>query len=189
MKRHYFLLLACLLPISCETPPPVERTIIPFGAFGNNQDPDFSAVTLSSYIFATPGRMAGNPVGVARATASVEYLAGALYTNPRWQYVSGYLPAQMLYAREELHHTLGIAPGAPSQFVVNGLLGAGDAILEGDGAAAAVALNPAIFTLGPQQTINVLANMPFQPMANVATIRLNSELFQGGGRNNCPLCM
>jgi hypothetical protein len=190
MKRHYFLLLACLLPVSCGTvsPPPVARTTIPVGAFGTNQDPDFSAVTLSSYIFATPGRMAGNPVGVARATASVEYLAGALYTNPRWQTISSYVPEQMLQARAELHQTLGIAPGSPPQFVVNGLLGAADAIQVGDAAAATVALNPAIFTLGPQQTINVLAQMPFQPIANVATARLNSEFLSGGNRRDCVMC-
>jgi hypothetical protein len=189
MKRHHILLLACLLAACGETVRPSEPTpVIPVGALGTNQDSDFVAVTLSSYTFATQGRMSGNPVGVARSTASVEYLAGALYTNPRWQYISGYIPEQMLQARAELHQTLGIAPGSPPQFVVNGLLGTADAILVGDAAAATVALNPAIFTLGPQQTINVLAQMPFQPIANVATARLNSEFLSGGNRRDCVIC-
>jgi hypothetical protein len=189
MKRHYILLLACLLAACGETIGPSEPTpIIPVGALGTNQDSDFVAVTLSSYIFGLPGRMSGNPVGVARATASVEYLAGALYTNPRWQYISAYIPEQMLQARAELHQTLGIAPGAHPQFVVNGLLGAADAMLVGDAAAATVALNPAVFTLGPQQTINILAQMPFQPIANVATTRLNSYFLTGGNTRDCIVC-
>ena len=186
MKRYRLWLLACLLSAGCSAiyEPPGPRPWIPPGALGTNQDPDFSAVTLSSYTFATRGRMAGNPVGVARSTASVEYLANTLYTNPRWQFVSGFIPPQMQQARAELHQTLGIASGVPPQIVINGLLGVADAILVQDATAATVALNPAVFTLGPQQTINILANMPFQPAANVATAHLDSELLGGGRQGN-----
>jgi len=186
MTRHHLLLLTCLLSVGCTaiTTPSGPRPVIPVGALGTDQDSDFQAVTLSSYTFATQGRMTGNAVGVARAAASVEYLANTLYTNPHWQFVSGYIPGQMQQARAELHQTLGIAPGVPPQLVINGLLGVADAILAQDAAAATVALNPAVFTLGPQQTINILANMPFQPAANVATAHLDSELLGGGRQGN-----
>jgi hypothetical protein len=188
MRIHYLMLLACLLPAACDAvvtypPPPV----IPIGSLGTNQDSDTAAVLLSGYTFGDKARLTGNPIGVARAAASVEYLAAALPTGPRWQIVAPFIIDQMIQGRAELHRALGIAPGAPSQAVVAGLLNAANALLVNNPAAAAEALNPAIFTLGPQQTLNILANMPFLPTVNVATARLNNE-FLGRNGNNCFPC-
>jgi hypothetical protein len=164
MTPRLLVLLACLLPAACATVPrAVPSAYIPPNELGTNQDSDLAAVNLSSYVFAEASRMRGNPVGTARATASVEYLADTLSTDPRWNDISPDIFRQMDQARAELRHTLGIAPGAPPQLVVNGLLGAADAILAGNREAATLALPPSVFTLGPQETLNRLAAMPFQP--------------------------
>jgi hypothetical protein len=189
VRIHCLLLLACLLPAGCDTiathpwPP-----IIPAGSLGTNQDPDTASVQLSAYTFGTKSRLTGNPIGVARAAASVEYLAAALPAVPRWQIIPQFIIDQMIQGRAELHHALGIAPGAPPQAVVNGLLGVADALAVGNPTAAAAALNPAIFTFGPQQTLAILADMPFLPTVNVATSRLNNAFLGRNGNNCVPGC-
>jgi hypothetical protein len=189
MRIHCLVLLACLLPASCDTvqthpwPP-----YIPPGSLGTNQDPDTAAVLLAAYTFGDKSRLTGNPIGVARAAASVEYLAAALPAVPRWQIINPIVIAQMIQGRTELHQALGIPPGAPPQAVVNGLLGAADALGAGNPVAAGAALNPAIFTLGPQQTLAILANMPFLPTVNIATLRLNNEFLGRSGRGCFPGC-
>jgi hypothetical protein len=190
MRLHQLLLAACLLPVGCAAiPSGPPAPSIAVGELGSNQDSDTAAITQASYTFADAGRLNNNPVGVARAAASVEYLAGALHSNPRFVDVSPLIGLQMQQARSELRSTLGIAPGANPQLVVNGLLGAADAIAANNAQAATVALNPAIFTLGPQRTIDLLDRLPFQPEANVATSRLNSDFLNGGGGNrNCYSC-
>jgi hypothetical protein len=184
MRIHRLVLLACLSLAACNTVVAYPRPpFIPPGALGTNQDPDTAAVLLASYTFGARSRMIGNPIGVARAAAAAEYLAAALPYVPRWQIINPIIIQQMIQGRAELHQALGIAPGAPPQAVVNGLLSAADAFAIGNPMAAAPALNPAIFTLGPQQTLNILANMPFLPTLNVATIRLNNEFLGPNGNN------
>jgi hypothetical protein len=187
MRIHHLMLLACLLLAACSTTvtyPPAP--VIPVGALGTNQDSDTAAVLLSAYTFGDKGRLTGNPIGVAWAAASVEYLAGALPTSPRWQNIAPYIIDQMIQAGAELNQALGVAPGAPAQAVVDGLLNAASALLANDPAAAAAALNPAVFTFGPQQTLNILGNMPFLPITNIATLRLNNEFLGPNGSNTSP---
>jgi hypothetical protein len=187
MTPRSLVLLACLLPAACATVPrATQAAYIPPNELGTNQDSDLAAVNLSSYVFAEASRLQGNPVGTARATASVEYLADTLPTDPRWNEISPEIFRQMSQARGELRHTLGIAPNAPPQLVVNGLLGAADAILTGNREAASQALPSSVFTLGPQETLNRLAAMPFQTAANIATIRMSAALNGTSGRDCYP---
>ncbi len=182
MNPRNLVLLAGLLAAGCAGPANPPPPVIPVGALGTNQDSDLAAVNLSSYMFGEPGRLVGNPVATARAAASVEYLADALSASPRWQSISPDVVTQMQQARIELNRTLAIAPGAAPQRVIDGLLGAATAMQANDAPAATTALDPAVFTLGPQQTLNLLARMPFQPTTNIATARLNSQYLRGGNR-------
>ena len=189
MNLRLLLLAAALLPVGCaaiSSGPPAPS--IAMGELGTNQDSDTAAITQASYTFGDQARLANNPVGVARAAASVEYLAGALRSNPRFADISPLIGIQMQQAQGELRRTLGIAPGANPQLVVNGLLGAADGIAAQNAEATTVALNPAVFTFGPQRTIDLLDRMPFQAEANVATNRLNSEFLNGGGNRMCLTC-
>jgi hypothetical protein len=164
------LLLASLLPAGCSavTPPP-DTARLPPDAFGINADGDIGAMNQAQWAFASPARTRNDPADAARAVAAVDYLAGALSSSPRWDFMSPLTKQEMLWARAEVRQAVGIAPAAPSQEVVNRLLYAGNALAASNPAAAETALQPPVFTWPPQQTLAVLSAMPFLREANIAT--------------------
>ena len=180
------LLAAGLLPAGCAgfqpTPAPDTARVLP-GAFGGFADPDIIATQQAAYAFAYPARTRGLPIEAARGAAGVDYMAGEFSTAPRWDFIGPIIQMQMLHARTELRQTLGVAPNAPSQAVVNGLLSYADARAAGDPAAATDTLNPVIFTYGPARTEALLTNMPYMPTVNVATMNANGHLQQQDGGN------
>lgn len=177
------------LPMACTSDPVPDHAFLQSAApFGSNQDPGTAAVVTTAWTLAEPSRTRGNPAGAARAAAGVDYLAGDLYANPRWVWISPLLKQQMLDARVEVRRTLGINPAAPSQQVVDSLLGVASAVAAGDRATAEAALKSPVFTLPPDQTFALLANLPPTPEANVATQRLNNA-FVGASDHSCnPFC-
>ena len=108
--------------------------------------------------------------------ASIDYLAGALYENPHWTGLSALDKVNMLQGRQEIRRVLAVAPGTPSQVVVNNLIAAAYAFDAGDPAAQRLALPANVFTLGPDQTIALLAHLPELPAANVAAQRTNLDI-------------
>jgi hypothetical protein len=177
MNRLAALLLACLSAASCAVGPPVDTSMMPSSAFGSgNQDPPTAALNVSSWAFADPARTRNNPGEAARAVASVDYLAGDLNTSPRWDFVSPITKHRMLLARAEVRNAIGVVPTAPSQEVVNRLLGVTQAAYARDQAAELAALQSPIFALGPPQTLDRLANLPYLPETNVATLRANAQI-------------
>ena len=110
-----------LLCASCAGPvaPPVDTARLPPGAFGAGPDPDMAAIEQSSDVFGSASRSYGRPGEAARAAAAVDYLGGTLNTSPRWACLSGVAKTQILEARVELRRVLGVAPGTPSQVVVD----------------------------------------------------------------------
>ena len=64
---------------------------------------------------------------------------------------------------------LGIAPDAPSQFVVETLLQFGWLWQSGNWPAAMQVLASQVFTQPPQQTLQVLNNLPYVQSANIAS--------------------
>jgi len=163
------LLLACSLPAGCAVTPPPDTARLPPNAFGTYADGDIGAINQAQWAFANPARTRNDPVDAARAVAAVDYLAGALSTSPRWDFMSPITKQEMLRARAEVRQAVGIAPGAPSQEVVDRLLYAGNALAAANRASADSALQPPVFAAGPQRTFAVLSNMPFLRETNIAT--------------------
>lgn len=179
--------LAVLLAAACTPVPPTDTATVQPYAFGTNQDSETAAVNISSWALAEPSRTRNDPADAARALAAVDYLAGALTSNPRWTGLSPLIKQQMLAARVEIRQAIGVAPGARSQDVVNGLLDMANYTIAGNPGQAQVALSAPVFTLGPRETYNRLVALPFLPIANVATQRVNGSL-NGNGRESCPGC-
>jgi hypothetical protein len=170
INTAWFALALGLLLNSCgAAQPAVDVARVSSGAFGSNGDDDVFAINLSSWALATPGRTKADPVDAARALAAVDYLAGELSYNPRWEYMSPITKNQMVQARLEVRQAIGVAPGASSQAVVVALLTYANALQTGDRAAADRALSTNIFTRSPDQITQTLAALPYLPIANVAT--------------------
>lgn len=150
------------------------------GQLGTGGDPDVTAVNLAQWAFADPGRTYGRPVDAARAAAAMDYIAGELNTSPRWSNIPALTQEQLLQGRQEVRQALGVAPGAPSQAVVDRLTAAADALTRNDEPAALRQLGPPVFEPPPQQVLAVLSKMPYLRMANVSTMRAANELFEPG---------
>ncbi len=169
-----FALLACLLALTgCAPGPRVDAAQMP--PQSGLSDPS-NAIQYAAWAFASPSRTRNDPASAARAVATLDYLGGALINNPAWMAFSPILADQMVDARTAMRRALGIAPTAPSQFVVNSMLNASAAMTHGDRQAALTFLSGPIYTLGPDQTLALLTNLPFIHMANVATIQAEGAM-------------
>jgi hypothetical protein len=182
MKSPVLALALVLAAAGCGPLVPFvpDQAQLPAGALGGGLDPDVTAVNLAQYAFADSGRTYGRPVDAARACASMLYIAGALYTSPRWSNISAITKEQLLQGRQEVRDALGVAPGATAQQVVDGLVGAADALNAGDQAAAIRALSGPAFPAGGEKVLAVLSNLPYLRMANVSTMRAANQLFDNG---------
>ncbi len=175
------VVLTCLAIAACAVPPPPDTASVPFGAFGT-MDNDVAALNQATWAFASPARIRNNPVDAARAAAAVDFLAGELSSNPRWVGLSPITKQQMLQARVDVRRVLGIRPDAPSQLVVNALLQFATMWQTGNQPAAMQALAMPVFMQPPQQTLLILANMPYIQSANLATMNASSQADGGSGR-------
>lgn len=152
---------------------------MPAGGLGGGLDPDVTAVNLAYWAFADSGRTAGRPIEGARAAASMDYIAGQLYTSPRWSNLDALTKEQLLQGRVEVRAALDVAPTATSQQVVDALTGAGNALAANDqGAALQILGRSGVFTTSPADVLARLGNLPFMRMANVSTSKAANELFQ-----------
>ena len=169
----------CLAAADCAVQRPPDTARLPFAAFGT-LDNDVAAANQAAWAFAVPARTANNPVDAARAAAGVDYLAGALSTNPRWLMVSPFTKQEMLQGRLEVRGALGISPAAPSQVVVIALLRFAWAWQAGDRSGALRELAAPGFSLPPEQTVQVLSNLPYIRAANIASIDAANQMLPGG---------
>lgn len=181
MSSRIVVIALCALLAACTaaTPPP-DTAQLPFAAFGT-MDNDVGAANVASAAFASPARTANDPVDGARACAAIDYLAGELSSNPRWLDLSPFTKQEMLQARVDVRAALGVAPGAPSQMVVGALLQFASAWQAGNQQAALPFLGPPAFLHGPQQTLQILANLPYIATANRASIDAANQMLPGGG--------
>jgi hypothetical protein len=132
---------------------------------------------------AESSRLRGNPVEAIKAVLAVDYLSDELTANPRWLLISSFAKLHMLEARADIRRLMGIAPTAPSQLVANALLQTLAALQSGDPAAVRFALAQPVFTLPPDQTLQLLTDMPYVRSANIATSEAaTSVLFEGDHR-------
>ncbi len=170
-------LLAALVAAGCGAQTTYDVAIMPRTPAGTPVMSDQGAVGLSSYALGNRASLRSQPGEAARAVAAIDYLAGALYENPHWTGIPAVHKINMEQGRQEVRGVLGVAPGTPSQIVVNDLIAAAQAFDAGDLAAARAALPPSVFTLGPDQTVALLSNLPPLPAANVAAQRVNNDLY------------
>ena len=173
------LLLAGLLPAACGVVQPFvpDTARLAPGALGSFSDPDVTAVQLAQWAFSDSGRTYGRPIEGARAMASMDYIAGQLYTSPRWSNISALTKEQLLQGRVETRQVLGVLPGTPSQAVVDSLTQAGNALAAGDQPAALAAVSRPIYAQPGEPVLQRLANLPYMRMANIATQHAAGELF------------
>ena len=175
-------LAAGLCIAGCTPVTPPDTAVMPLTLGGTPVLSDVGAMQLSSYALGAPSRTSGDPVTGARAVASIDYLAGALYSNPHWVYVSAVTKAQMVEGKSEVRRVLGIDPRASSQDVVDRLIAASYAMEGRDVARANEALTSPAFTLGPGPTLALLTDLPYLPAANVAAQKANQESTPRDGR-------
>jgi len=161
------LLLAGCGPLS--TPPPGGWASLPPDAVLGAGDPTIAAILNAAAVFGNPKSVAGNPVGAARAVAQYEYLATEIPTGPRWQTFPPIVSVQLAQGRVALRQTLGIAPDAPTQGVIDSMYAAGRALVMGDRAAAVHILSAPFYQPGGEALLAKLAALPLIPQVNIAT--------------------
>jgi hypothetical protein len=180
LKRISLMIVAAAALDACAaiTPPP-DTAQLPFSAFGT-LDNDVGAANVASWAFASPARTRNDPVDGARAAAAIDFLAGELSSNPRWLTLSPLTKQEMLRARADVRSALGIRQDAPSQIVANALLQFAADWQAGNQPAAMQILTTPVFTLPPQQTLQILANLPYIRSANIASIDAANQMLPGG---------
>ncbi len=134
-----------------------------------------------------PSRTRNNAISGSYAMAALDYLAGEVATGARFTGIDHAAVQQLLAGRREERQVLGIARGASSTQVVNDLLAAWRALARHDIVAARAALPPHVFTLRPDRTIRLLANLPPMPLAAGALAAIAAQYDWPGAY--CPLCL
>jgi hypothetical protein len=157
-------------------PPPPDTARLPSGVF-SALDQDVPATQFAQYAFADAARTYGNPVEGAQAVLAMDYIAGQFNTSPRWVNISAATQMELLQARTDTRAAVGIAPGASSQLVVDSLVAARNDLASGNRDGAVAALNNPAFPAGGARTVEVLTNLPYIRMANVATQHAAGELY------------
>ena len=173
MLSRAAILIGFLAFAGCTPRPPVDTAVMPQAS--GLADPA-NAIQYSAWAFALSSRTRGDPVSAARAVAALAFAAGAVNTQPAWRTFDPIIANELLGAREDVRRVLGVAPTATSQDVVNSMLMVASALAHHDAAAALTVLTSPIYTLGPEQTLAVLTNMPFIHLANVATNQAENAL-------------
>ena len=178
MRTLVSLSVLTLCLAACGTLPASRNTpYLPPGVYGVYQDNDIGAINQSAWAFGSPANTRGNPIDAAKAVVALEYLSGELRENPRFISMDQSIKLRMGLARDQLRAILGIRPGTPPQLVVNTLLALSANLQTGNGPAAGQVLASPIFTHSPQQTYQILSNLPYVQEANLATARAEQQSF------------
>jgi len=174
MRRLIPLLLAVA---ACTADPAAEH----LGGFG---DPVRGAALNAPRLLGDTSRLAGNPVGAARAAVQLEVLAEAFATDPRYRHdVSGAALHSVRLGQAEMRRAIGIAPDAPEATVIAQLRDAADALEAGSRARAEAALSGPMFPAGAAATLRRLAGLPFLPRVSEAAGAANAEIRRLDGRS------
>lgn len=185
--RRAALALLLLLGACAVTPPP--DTAVVAGNI-NTQTPILEpghALNYAAWALADPAHTRHNAISGSYVMAAVDFLAGEIATSPRFDSINPISVQRLLAGRQEERRVLGVAPGATSTQVVNDLLDAYKALARHDVKTAEAALPPSVFTLGPERTILVLANLPRMPVAAGALAAIAAQY--NGPWAYCPLCL
>jgi hypothetical protein len=185
MRAPISLSILAVCFAACATLPATKQTpFLPPGVYGVYLDNDTGAIEQSAWAFASPANTRGNPVVAAKAVVALEYLSGELKENPRWIGMDSSIPLHMGLARDELRRILGIRLDAPPQVVVNTLMALALNLQSGNQAAAMQVLTSPLFTFPPEQTLQILSNLPYVQQANLATSRASNQAMPATGARN-----
>lgn len=182
MIRQSALVLALAVAACAPEPPP--PTLPP--ELGGSQalitrDPTMVVGQSIVSFFRRP--QPNQPAEAARAIAELEWLAETLPRSPRWQTASATGLTELQQARRQARTALGVAPGASSQAVIDGLAGAAQAIETNDQAALSRALPRTVFPIGPQAVVQRLAGPPSVPSVMPAFWALSTGQWSEPRRN------
>jgi hypothetical protein len=182
--RHAILALATLGLAACAQP----QSVVPAARDGYLQPPTlaFPASTIgdpvrtsvlwaSAYLVDPPGRLAGNPALAAQVAAQYEHATVGL----RELRFSGYSPLMQIrmdQGRTALRESLGIAPAAPPEEVIDQLSQIAVALRRGDAAAAERLAASPVFARPAPEVLATLAAMPRVPAAGVAASFAEGQL-------------
>lgn len=169
--RRQFLMLAFLPAVlaGCAAPGPMQSAALPPDAVVGAGDPTIAAILGAQGAFVNPSSIAGNPAAAAVAIAQLQYLAVEIPTGPRWIEFNPTVGQQLQAGAAEARTAIGVAPSAPPQAVIDTLFAASRALMAGDGAAAATALNTTVYPAGGAATLTRLSALPPLPRAANAT--------------------
>lgn len=154
-----------------------STAVMPPAALHTNGDVDVRALDIAAYGFGHWQKMVGDPALAAETIASLDYMAGQLNTSPRWVSMPAIFRLNMLRAREQVRAELGIGKEVPSQQVVDAMIGLAAAYRAADQSQVQAILAEPIFTLGPQETAQRLANLPYMPAVNNAATHADGYAF------------
>ena len=171
--------LICLVTLAgcaeLRTPPAADR--VPPVLAANSADPVRQMLNEATVAFSDDGRaMLRDPARLARAVAQIELLTAEFARDQRWAALPAAVNLEMRAARTELRAALGIRANAEPEAVARALAAAHVALLRNDRAAAAAALDPALFEPGGVVVLARLANPGpiFQP--RIATALAQTEV-------------
>jgi hypothetical protein len=175
--RTAVLLLALLAPACTEMRQPAPIARIPPVLAAGSADPVMDMVDQAATAFADAGRsLSDNPAAMARAAAQMEVLGAEFARDARWAPLSPNVGFQMRGARLELRAALGIRAGAAPDAAARALAAASVALNRGDRAAAARALDPAIFEPGGEGSLAFLARPGPLPQSRIAAALTRDEV-------------
>ncbi|NKE46371.1 hypothetical protein HB662_16435 [Roseomonas frigidaquae] len=167
---HAALATGLLLAAGCAPMPPPESVFLPPSAEGRGAgDPTRGAILASSYAFATPASLAGDPAAAAEALAQLEYLTVELGFGGAWRDMNPLVSTELRRARAETRAALGFRQDASPQVAVNALYGASAALRQGDRATAGTRLAGLAGPGGTEAALARLAALPPLPRAASAT--------------------
>jgi hypothetical protein len=170
-----------LLPllVGCATGPLPPSASLPPGTVSAAQDPMRAAILRSAYAFNHPS----SPAERAKAAALVEFLAASYRWDWRWAEYTLIIGSALEAARDELRRAYGIAPGAPPQAVVDGLIAASRALEQGLPPAlpSTVFAQPSAALVGLSAPAELPATRQATAMMERELLRIDAERLGGGG--------
>jgi hypothetical protein len=176
MPRDRRFLLLGLLGLGACAARPTETAILPEFRGFVSIDPVRHSIEQAADILSHPNRLTAQPWETARLVQALEFLAAELPNGPRWNVMLPMAQLAVPAARVEWRQSLGIAPDAPAQQVIDSLTELRSAFAARSPVGAAAALRAPLFNPGGQDSVNRFAAPPALPRSTRALLDARQEL-------------
>jgi hypothetical protein len=183
-----YIVLTCAIAALLAGCGPTDTARMPQNAAGGPVMNQNDAIALASWALKDPANTQGNPERAARAIAAEDWLAGQVLLTPDFGQYAPVNEVSWGTLRREVRAAIGVAPGTPSQVLIDHLIAAADALKANDINGAKAQLQPPAFTLGPDRTLAALGALPPFPDREWAFNELNRNENKPTGNcmfNNC----